>query len=809
MKVMHLICNAHLDPVWLWDWEEGAAAAISTFRSAAALAEKFDYIFCHNEAILYQWIEEYDPALFARIQELARAGKWKVMGGWYLQPDCCIPTGESLVRQMMEGRRYFDEKLGQHPTTAVNVDPFSHGAGLPQLLRGCGYDSYLICRPTAAEGDLPDDFQWEGPDGSTVRVCRAHDHYNSPMGGAADKIRQALERDQAKDFGIVLWGVGNHGGGPSRKDLEDIAWLMAESETRVLHSAPEAYMAEPAELPRVRGTLRSMPGCYSSMAALKQRHRLLESRLYQVEKMCSAAALQAGMTYPRQELAEIQRALMTAEFHDILPGSGIPAVEETGTRMLDYGLEIAGRLRMRALMRLAAGEKKGAPGEYPVLVYNAHPYPVQTVVDLSFILENQNWEDTFTDLTVYDGDRPLPTQVVKEPSNLSLDWAKRVVFSCTLRPMALNRFDCKARVTASRPELPRMTEDLLLRSERRTARISMETGLLDYYEVDGKVLLEGPAAPVLCRDNADPWAMNLRQLQGSLARPEEAFRRMTPEEAARYAGSPEPVRIIEDGPVMTEVESLLCCRSSAVRINWRVYRDTPDIDVTLHVLFLEKDALVKWQLPLAFPGTTRGQVAYGQETLTPDGRELAAQDWVCHAGADRALAVFRKGSYGLDCTERELHLTLVRGCAYAAHPIPGRELIRGDRWIGRMDQGYRSFRFRLTGGESGQLARELERRAQEFAEEPFCLQAFPGGEESQNAGSLLSIDGDEVVMTAFKASDEGGYILRLFNNTSHEALCRCRVSFLSLAEAIRFRPYEVRTFRLTETGLTACPEMAI
>ena len=78
MKTLHLICNAHLDPEWLWDWEEGAAAAISTFRSAADLAKEFDYVFCHNEAILYQWIEEYDPALFTEIQALVKEGKWRV-----------------------------------------------------------------------------------------------------------------------------------------------------------------------------------------------------------------------------------------------------------------------------------------------------------------------------------------------------------------------------------------------------------------------------------------------------------------------------------------------------------------------------------------------------------------------------------------------------------------------------------------------------------------------------------------------------------------------------------------------------------
>ncbi|HAK96009.1 MAG TPA: alpha-mannosidase, partial [Planctomycetes bacterium] len=96
---IHLLCNAHLDPVWLWEWEEGAAEAISTFRTAAELCETHDaFIFNHNEVTLYQWVQEYEPELFERIRKLVRQGTWHIMGSWYLQPDCNMPSGESFVR---------------------------------------------------------------------------------------------------------------------------------------------------------------------------------------------------------------------------------------------------------------------------------------------------------------------------------------------------------------------------------------------------------------------------------------------------------------------------------------------------------------------------------------------------------------------------------------------------------------------------------------------------------------------------------------------------------------------------------------
>ena len=153
---LYLICNAHLDPVWLWEWEEGAAAALATFRSAADLCEEFgNFVFNHNEALLYQWIEEYDPELFKRIVALVKAGRWHIMGGWFLQPDCNLPSGESLARQIERGRRYFAEKFGARPTVAINFDPFGHSRGLVQLLARSGYTGYLICRPAPEFCPLP------------------------------------------------------------------------------------------------------------------------------------------------------------------------------------------------------------------------------------------------------------------------------------------------------------------------------------------------------------------------------------------------------------------------------------------------------------------------------------------------------------------------------------------------------------------------------------------------------------------------------------------------------------------------------
>ena len=197
-KRIHLICNAHLDPVWQWEWEEGASAALSTFQSAANLAEEYDYIFCHNEVTLYKYIEKYAPALFQKIQQLVKAGKWHIMGGWYLQPDCVMPCGEGMVRQIRVGELYFEEKFGVKPTTAVNFDPFGHSQGLVQIIKKCGQDSYIFMRPYSKympypQMELPSEcFIWEGYDGSQIKAYHITD-YNSPLGGSRAKIETDIE----------------------------------------------------------------------------------------------------------------------------------------------------------------------------------------------------------------------------------------------------------------------------------------------------------------------------------------------------------------------------------------------------------------------------------------------------------------------------------------------------------------------------------------------------------------------------------------------------------------------------------------
>jgi alpha-mannosidase len=317
-KTLHLVCNAHIDPVWLWEWEEGAAEAISTFRVAADFCEDYDgFVFNHNEVVLYQWVEEYEPELFERIKKLIDAGKWHIMGGWFLQPDCNMPSGESFVRQILLGRNYFRDKFGKEPTTAINFDPFGHTRGIVQIMAKSGFDSYLFTRPSQKDCNLEcDEFVWEGYDGSRVKAKRAFSGYLSHRGEAVNKILDYMHKKfncteyekylkptqegcyykySNQDDGLLLWGIGNHGGGPSRIDLQNInefAEEQKEEGVNIVHSIPEDYFKkiDASKLPLHSKDLNKWAvGCYTSQVRIKQMHRKLENELYSTEKMLSCA----------------------------------------------------------------------------------------------------------------------------------------------------------------------------------------------------------------------------------------------------------------------------------------------------------------------------------------------------------------------------------------------------------------------------------------------------------------------------------------------------------------------------------------
>ena len=815
-KRIHMICNAHLDPVWQWTWEEGASETLSTFRVAARLCRQFDgFIFNHNEALLYRWIEEFEPELFEEIRSLVRAGKWHIMGGWHLQPDCNMPSGEGFVRQILSGRQYFKEKFGKEPTTAINFDPFGHTRGLVQILAKSGFDSYLFGRPGQNDTPLPAElFTWVGYDGSRVTAYRRWS-YNSPLGNATRKIKDVTEACPDGETAICLWGVGNHGGGPSEKDLRDIEELqkvMRAQGVELIHSTPEDFFREVRgkALPEYAGDLNAWAvGCYTSMARIKRQYRRTENDYFTTEQMAAIAHAQGLMEYPKEELRDAMYDLLTVQFHDILPGSSIQPAEDAALQMLSHGAEILSRVRTRAFFALSGGQKPPAPTAIPILIYNPFPYPVEGDFACEMMLWDQNWADEFSMPQVMRDGEALPTQCEKENSNLNLDWRKRPVFHTVLQPMQMNRFDCAFTKIAERP-VPETREDetyLYLENDRVRVRIDRSTGYPDSYAVDGRELLSAPCALHVVQDDSDPWGMCVHAFPDRIG----TFRLLTDEETAEWFGISRPlagVHCIESGDVRTTVEAALGYGRSRALVRYTLSKTDVALHVDVRVQWGETQKMLKYAVPSAIADAEAfGEVAYGEERFSQDGLEHCAQKYVRLENADAALSVLTDSTYGFSAEGGTLYMTLLRSAAYCAHPIGDRERIPQNRFTPHMEQGERVFAFELFGGGTDTVRTETPRRALRLNAVIPALSFYPP-QSGQKDAPVFTLTGDEILQTTFKQAEDGdGCILRLFNPFDRPARTELRSDVLGICETLTLTPFEIRTLRLqngrcTETDLT-------
>ncbi len=814
MKKLHLVCNAHLDPVWLWQWEEGLGEALSTFRIAAEFCENYDgFIFNHNEALLYEWVEEFEPSLFARIQELVKAGKWHIMGGWYIQPDCNMPSGESFTRQILYGKSYFMEKFGVEPRTAINFDPFGHTRGLVQIMAKSGFDSYIFCRPDVSLKKLPgEDFTWVGFDGSEITGHRSYRFYLSQRGKSVGKIKEFIEKYPDRDPGMVLWGIGNHGGGPSREDLEAIRQFQIENKDyEVVHSTPEAYFKELRESGFNPGKFEESinpfaVGCYTSQIRIKQKHRKLENELYSAEKMMSAAETAGVMNYDKDKTVDALKDLMFCEFHDILPGSSIQAAEEDAIRMLDHGLEITSRLKAAAFFNMMKGDKKAEDRTLPIFVYNPHPWTVNDTFICEYMNEFNDTKQKFSVPHIKSDGRDIACQDEREASALSaFDWRKRVVFKGELKPFSMNRFDLTLEAIDKKPEMQSYEEDgfINVRTEELSVKVSMKTGLIEQMSTNGVISLAQGAKPIVIKDNADAWGMlvdRFTDIEGS-------FKLMTGKEAACFAntsaGEFSPVRVTEDGEVRTVIEAYFKYRDSKICLSYIIPRVGTELGIYARVYWSESDRMLKLELPTGLKKAAyKGQAACGWDTLPSDGGEAVAQKWVAAIEGERAFAVVNDCQYGSSFQEGSIMLTLLRSPAYSGHPIGDNPILIEDRYTPRIDQGERMYSFRIITGSTGDVMKNIERKALEFNEKPMVLTAYPSG-EGKLPECFLEVSGDKVILQAFKKAEDGkGYIMRLFNGSEKSEKTVVFSNPLKLKAQIELGAMEVASYRIYEGDIT-------
>lgn len=817
-KTIHLISNAHLDPVWTWEWPEAAAEAMSTFRTAVELCEKDDhYVFNHNEVVLYQWVQQFEPELFKRIQKLVKQKKWHVMGGWYLQPDCNMPSGESIVRQIMYGKTYFKKHFGVDVKDAINFDPFGHSRGLVQILAKTGYTSYLFGRPDQNDCPLPaDEFVWIGYDKSEILATRFKGWYNSSLGKAAEKIETWLHELKDENYRMILWGVGNHGGGPSRKDLRDINRLIKKNQKfNIVHSTPEAYFNElspnRAQLPRHAGDINPWGvGCYTSQIRLKQKHRKLENAIFMTEKMASHAWVSGLADYPKGQLDRATESLLLGQFHDILPGSSIQNVEEAALDMLGHGLHITSNLQTKLFFALTEGQKAASRGEIPVFIYNPHPYRIRQLVECEFQLADYNLDpDRFTQVKVFHKGRQIPSQLENEIGNVYHDWRKKMVFFADLEANSLMRYDC-------RPELKPIIHtkqhssalNIRVKTKDLEVVINAQTGLMDRLLIRGKNYIGKNAfAPLVLQDNEDSWGCLVNQFR----KPKGRFKLMTRKQGTWFSGLDTPsipsVRLIESGPVRDVIEVVFAYNASFICQQYKIPKEGTEIEVETRVYWNEKNSLLKLSIPVQLSHSHYlGEVMYGNGQLPNDGREAVSQKWcaVVSRQDNAALTCINNGVYGSDFSKDGLRLTLLRSPAYACFSLEKAELPEGHwarqrhtgRFLPRIDQGERVFRFWLNGGRVSPRLRHVSRESQLKNESPFILPFNPPG-QGRKPKPLIQLSDDTVQVTAVKKAEKGNQlIVRLFEPTGRARRTILMLPCLGKRRQVSLQGFEIKTFRI-------------
>ncbi len=748
--MLHMIGNAHLDPVWLWRWPEGCAEAIATCWSAIDLLDEHPgFIFTRGEAQIYRWIEELDAPLFARIRDYVAAGRWAVVNGWWIQPDCNIPGGEAFIRQALYGKRYFTDRFGIDVTVGYNVDSFGHVATLPMLLRHTGSDSYVFMRPQAHEMNLPGAlFDWVAPDGSVVRAFHVQIAYltaprSLPLPEKIDR-HLAMSMAAGHDF-MCFYGVGNHGGGPTREALAVIDARCAAGEP-IIYSDPVRFFAASRDVPvsRVDTELQYHAiGCYSAASALKALNRRAEALLTQAEAAAVLAFRHANSVYPRAIFAALWQTVLFNQFHDTMGGSSIEhacadAVHAYGAVM--HGAQEQLNAAARQLARTIRRSMNPRDPQFLLMNFND--------AEWDGIVETQPWTDFET----------MPPRVVLDEDGHAVPF-QRIVPEATMR--GIQRIAVRVSVPAFGYRLlrfavdPTQTSNAAPHSPRKPAgpmtvetagwrmELDPSTGAIRSLvnRRNGLPVFTGPAhLAIVVDDSSDTWSHGVNRL------PFDGVQMLC-----------DAAMLTERGAVRTAVAVGVVHGASRTRTAVLLPED-PDLPVELRVTldWHEPNRLLRLAYPL---GAARFEyeVAAGWIERPDDGREIAAQRWVRAVRPGLAVAIANDAKYSYAAQDGVLFITAVRSPVFAHHDPATLDPERSYR---HMDQGEQSFTL-LVQARPDLSRRDAWRLADMLLKPPIVTPHVARGGEQPWRGQWLCAKTASGVVTAVKlAEDSDALVLR-------------------------------------------------
>jgi len=784
-RVLHMIGNSHLDPVWLWQWQEGFQETKATFRSVLdRMKETEEFMFTSSSAAMYEWIENNDAEMFDEIKERIKEGRWEIVGGWWIQPDCNIPSGESFARQGLYGQRYFKEKFGVMAKTAYNVDSFGHSGSLPQIIKKSGMDYYVMMRPMSHEKGLPSClFQWESDDGSRILTFRILYEYLS-WGKELDyHIERCGEEINSNLTEIMcFYGVGNHGGGPTKENIESIK-QNAESRTKydVIFSTPNQYFESvsnsTAKYPVVHGELlHHSAGCYSANSEIKKLNRIAENRLIAAEIFSSVADSYSGQKYP-DNFSKAWKNVLFNQFHDILAGTSIETAYEDAKYSQGGAIHTADCNLNYALQSISW--KIGIPYEdnmKPIIVFNSHGFPVTSNIEVEM------YGDKNTDYTLID----IDNNVIKHQIVSSLTQCNgrcRLSFTVLLPALGYTTFKLyKNRKNVLDTQI--VATDTRLENKRFVLEFDKETGYITKYfdKINHYEILSGDGAvPVIIEDKSDTWSHDVTKFDKQIGK----FKAIS-------------VRLVESGPVKATIKVISNYQTSKLIQSFTMYADLDKIDVHVKIIWNERLTMLK----LAFPVNTIFnkycyESAYGYVERGNTGEEYPGQGWFDATGTTGSqgflygLGIMNDSKYSYSINVNTMMLTLLRSPAFAHH-VP-KELDENEDYS-IIDQGVQVLEYSLYPHKGKWEASDLEAYSHILNQPPISIiETYHEGTLPQK-NCFVEISEKNIILSALKkAEDSEDLILRLYEAHKIKTDVVVKVNLLNREISLSFSPNEIKT----------------
>ena len=775
---LHMIGNGHIDPVWLWKWSEGLETTRATFKSAIDRIEEYpEFIFTASSACLYKWVEETDPELFEKIKEKVKEKRWCIVGGWWIEPDCNIPSGEALVRQGLYGQRYFQEKFGIRAKVGYNPDSFGHNWTIPQILKKMGMDYYVFMRPGPHEKELPGDiFYWESPDGSRVLTYRIPFSYATWGKEVEEQVRRVVERlSEDMDSLMCFYGVGDHGGGPTKENIENIIELNSNEEIpELIFSSPDIFFEKLAsrrlEFPVVKDDLQHhASGCYSALSWIKKSNRNLEHLLLDGEKMAVLGNYIKGKSYPQEEITSSWQILLFTQFHDILAGTSIREAYEEVKAMHGAVEEAMNKTIVYTTQSIAGDINTRGEGE-PILVFNTALFERNVPVEIEL-----PWRGG--ELTILDEDKgPISTQISK-PSAVTTGGRHKVSFVAELPPYGYRTYRAVSSTPSIEHEHTLCVGEDVLENDWLYLEIDRETGYVKrlYDKEHKKEVLKGSSAiAVVIDDPSDTWSHGVFSFKNEIGRFSDAR-----------------VKLIENGPVKGTIRVESRYNNSLLIQDFTLYRELRYIEVKVTVDWRERLKMLKLRFPVNIenPQATY-QIPYGFIIRPGDGEEEPGGEWIDVGDSNYGLSLINNAKYSYDVDGNVLSLTVLRSPVYAHH-IP-RELDPSEDYK-YIDQGEQEFTYLLYPHSGDWKSSDVVKLAESLNGPPVAFLEYNHAGFLPPSKSFMSIDKDNIIATVIKEAETGeGTIIRVYETQGAET--EVNINLFDRSWKTTFSPCEIKSF---------------